>query len=344
MIHNVNRWLAGPLIFVLAALAGCGGGDGLSPSLDSPLAGAPADSALVADSTLAGPIDSLGIPDSASGSVPGVTAAITAQPGIVFGTFGMKNELFGSVHNGSFRAPGPTSIVDLLTGARAKGGRIVLQLTGGQVTDVKNADGTFNLTKWKAKVAQFRYVAFGSFITDGTAMVHYLIDEPNNPSKWGGKIVPQATIEAMAQYSKSLWPNMITVARVVPSWLASAPVTYAYLDAGWATYRSLKGDVTKFITSEVAAAKGKGLGLVVGLNVLNGGNGSSGIRGTKSGEWSMSASELRTYGTALLNNSYSCGFMMWEYNSTYYGRSDIKTAMADLSTKAKAHVKTSCRQ
>jgi hypothetical protein len=137
---------------------------------------------------------------------------------------------------------------------------------------------------------------------------------------------------------------MVTLARVVPSWLASAPITYTYLDAAWAQYRSSKGDVARFAASEIAAAKTKGLGVMVGLNILNGGNGSSGIRGTKSGEYSMSATELKTYGTAMLSNPYVCGFMMWEYNLTYYGRSDIKSAMAELSPKASSHPQTSCRQ
>jgi hypothetical protein len=345
--HRLFRsaWLQLTTLGILGTLmAGCGGSDGFSPSTEFPLAGVPADSALGSDSISAVPIDSTLPADSASiVGFPG-EAALSAAPGIMFGTFSMKTDLLGTIHTGSFRSPGPSNVIELLTGARAKGARIVMQMTGGHVEDVKNSDGTFNLTKWKAKVAGFRNVAFGSFITDGTILVHYLIDEPNNPSKWGGKIVPQATIEAMAQYSKQLWPTMITLARVDPSWLASSPVNYVHLDAGWAQYRSSKGDPTKFITTQVAAARSKALGAVVGLNVLNGGNGSSGIRGTKSGEWKMSASELRNYGTILLNQSYACGFMMWTYDATYYGRSDIKSAMTDLSAKARAHVKTSCRQ
>lgn len=346
--HRMSRsaWLRLTTLGILGTLmAGCGGSDGFSPSAESPLAGAPADSALGSDSILAVPLDStLAIPADSSAILgfPG-EAALSAAPGIMFGTFTMKTELLGTIHTGSFRAPGPSNIIELLTGLRAKGARLVMQMTGGNVQDVKNSDGTFNLTKWKAKVAQFRNVAFGSFISDGTILVHYLIDEPNNPSKWGGKIVPQATIEAMAQYSKQLWPTMFTLARVDPSWLASSPVNYVYLDTGWAQYRSSKGDPTKFITTQVAAAKSKGLGLMVGLNVLNGGNGSSGLRGDGT-QWRMSANELRNYGTVLLNQSYACGFMMWTYNATYYGRSDIKSAMTDLSAKAKAHVRTSCRQ
>jgi hypothetical protein len=128
------------------------------------------------------------------------------------------------------------------------------------------------------------------------------------------------------------------------TWLANTSVTYTYLDAGWAQYEAGKGDVTRWIAGEISSVKSKGLGLVVGINVLNGGNGSSGIRGTSSAYYSMSASEVRTYGSTLLNQSYACGFILWAHDLTYFGRSDIKNAMADLSTKAKVHVKTACRQ
>jgi len=58
----------------------------------------------------------------------------------------------------------------------------------------------------------------------------------------------------------------------------------------------------------------------------------------------MSATQVKNFGTVLLNQSYGCAFFMWQYNSAYYGRSDIKSAMAALSLKAKAHPKTSCQQ
>jgi hypothetical protein len=262
----------------------------------------------------------------------------------------MPTSLFGSVHTGALHggALDPTNILSMLAAARSKGGRFVIKLSKGRDDFIKNADGTFSFTKWKALVDRFRSVNLGPYIADGTILGHYLIDEPHRSARWGGKAIPQATIEAMAKYSKQIWPGMTTMVRVVPSWLAGAPITYTYLDAGWVQYEKHHGDVTRWVVAEVAAAKRKGLGLVAGLNVINGGNGSSGILGT-SGRYSMSASELRTYGGVLLAQSYVCGFMMWTYESAYkgpqyYARSDIKSAMAAISAKARAHTKTSCRQ
>jgi len=366
--------------FLLAAGAACGS-DGVGPSAATAL---PVDSTAVpSDTTLSAPGDSLA-PAPIDSTVPPIDSTVpltdstvpptdstvpvpdpTVPPpadstviteviiststhsGITYGTFNMEGSQLSTVHTGSLRAGTiPTSFLPVLAEAQAKKARLVIKLTGGSASHVKNADGTFNFTKWKTLVDMYKSVtaSFAPYIADGTIIGHYLVDEPNMAHRWGGKEIPQATIEAMAKYSKQIFPSMHTLVRVVPTWLASAPVTYTYLDAGWAQYTSVKGDAARWVAAEASAARSRGLGLVVSMNVLNGGNGSSGIRGTESGRYSMSASELRNYGTALLNQTYTCAFYQWMYNSTYYGRSDIKSAMADLSAKAKTHTKTSCRQ
>lgn len=347
MSHNSTRFFASSLILLFALLAGCGG-DGLGPSPDIPAGSSlQPDSATSTptDTTLAAPIDStmLGTGDSTSISGFATLTGATA-PGIVFASFGLDNSLLGTVHTGSLRVPGPTNILSLLSGIRAKGARVIIKMSGSTISLVKNADGTFSFTKWKALVDRFKAINFTSYLTDGTILGVFLIDEPYTLSKWGGKGISQATVEALAKYSKQLWPGLTTFVRAPPSWLAKSSITYTYLDGGWTQYATHQGDPLKWVTAEVAAAKSKGLGLMVGLNVLDGGNGSSGIPGTVSGKYAMSASELRTYGTAMMSPTHACGFVMRMYNSTYYGRSDIKSAMADLSNKAKAHVKTSCRQ
>jgi hypothetical protein len=347
-----RAWLhASTAGLLLMLVAGCGGSDGVGPSTEAPSATAP------------GPVDPTGTPaDSASAPAPtdpnlsppsdssGISGAVASLdtrsplPGIVFASGDMDNQFFNSVHTGSKRGGGitPTNILSLLADARAKGARLFLKLCMGKDSYVKNPDGTFSVTKWKALVDRFRSVNLDPYIADGTLLGHFLIDEPHRASKWGGQIIPHATVEALAQYSKQIWPSLNTFVHTKTDWLASTPITYTHLDAGWTQYAAGKGTVTTWIASEIARAKSKGLGLVVGLNVLHGGNGSSGNR--LSGGYSMSASELRSYGTTLLNQSYACAFFMWQHNTTYYGRSDVKIAMAELSTKAKAHVKTSCRQ
>jgi hypothetical protein len=353
MIYGKHRLPGGArhrlLIAASLVLAGaCGSEEQLSPSAESPTAVAPTDSISPADSSAA-PLDStLGSPDSLPPSGGAATLAAGTQPGIVFGSQGMRPEDLNSIHTGTWAggAVSPDNVIAFLSAVRSKGGRAIIKMSMGDDKYVKNPDGTFSLTKWKGLVDRFRRVNLGPFISDGTLLGHFLIDEPGRAAKWGGKIISHATIEAMAQYSKNIWPTMATFARVTPSWLATSPIIYRALDAGWLQYAADKGDVTKLVSAEVAKAKLKGLGLIVGLNILDGGNGSSGVRGWIKTRWAMSASEIRSYGTALLNQTHACGFYNWTYQyhgPQYYARTDIKSALTELSNKAKAHARTSCR-
>jgi hypothetical protein len=336
-----RAWLQGAAAGLLLVLAGCGGAtDSVAPSPETPAADAP----LPTDSTTGVlPVDSTLLAPSGDSAGTAYLLAGGAAPGIVFGSFNMQSQYLSTVYTGTLRNLDQRYLVSILAEARLKGARVVVKLVGGPDYEIQNADKTFSFAKWKALVDRFKTVNFSSYVADGTILGNYLIDEPYNASKWGGKIIPQATVEAMAKYSKQLWPGMITLVRAHPSWLAQSTITYTYLDGAWAQYEG-RPTVTTWIAGEIAAAKRKGLGLVVGLNVLDGGNGTSGIPGWKKGRWAMSATELRTYGTALLNQSYACGFYMWMHNTTYYGRADIKSAMTELSNKARVHAKTSCRQ
>jgi hypothetical protein len=267
-------------------------------------------------------------------------------PGIVFGTWNMRNQYLSSVHTGWLNGGplDPSNIVTWLSGARSKNARVVIKLCKGKDSYVKNSDGSFSLTKWKSLVSRYKSVNLGPYISDGTILGHFLIDEPHRANRWGGKAISPAMLEEMARYSKQLWPSMATLVGEEARWLASSSQTYTHLDAAWAQYRSTMGSASTWASAQVAAADQKNLGLVIGMNVLDGGDGSSRIRGWSSGKWAMSASEIRTYGAALLAKSYVCGFFNWSHDTEYYGRSDIKSAMADVSATAKKHAKTSCRQ
>jgi hypothetical protein len=348
-----KRWLLRTMLSgaCLTVFAACNSSDGISPTegapaVDEPIS-TPTDSTpLPIDSTLV-PDSSTSVPSDSSQGIQPSTLASGIQPGIVFGSYGMDPADLNSIHTGTLRGGGITenNVVAFLTAVRAKGGRMVLKMSMGRDSYVMT-NGVFDLNKWKSLVSRFKAANLAPFISDGTLLGHFLIDEPHRSAKWG-KVVSQATVESMAAYSKSIWPTMTTFVRVAPSWLASSSVTYRALDAGWLQYTAGKGEAAQTVAAEISAAKSKGLGLMVGLNILDGGNGSSKVAGWSRGKYAMSATEIRNYGTALLNQSYACGFYNWIYQDmgvNYYARTDIKSAMAALSTKAKAHVRTSCRQ
>lgn len=268
----------------------------------------------------------------APASSPERPVASVAFTGIPFGIFELPTSKFGSLYNGAKRTFKPWQALDSLAIIKARGGRVIIKLAGVD-TAFQTSTGRFDFTKWKARVDRFRKINIGPYIADGTIFGHYMIDEPGSAQNWGGVQIPPSTIEAMAKYSKSIWPNLPTLVREESTYLASWTGTYVYLDAAWAQYVYRKGPVGDFLTRNVADAKKKGLALAVGLNVRKGGP--NGVP--------MTASQVSTWGSTLLSSSYPCTFLSWQYNPTYLSTQAMKDAMALLRSKAQNRATKSCR-
>jgi hypothetical protein len=263
--------------------------------------------------------------------------AVSFAGGIPFGLYALPTELYGSIYNGALRNARSLdtagTFLSTLAAIKARGGKVVLQLTGNHDYYV-DANRHFDFEKWKARVDDFRKYNFTSYITDGTIIAHFMIDEPNDPSNFGGVPVTGTTIEAMAKYSKSIWPTLPTVVRTESTYLLQWP-GYQYLDATWAQYIYRKGDVTTFINRNIADAKKLGLQLVTGLNIKKGGPNFK----------TMTPDEIKTWGSVLLTSSYPCAFISWSYEGreAYFATTSVKNAMSFLRAKAQNHATKSCR-
>jgi hypothetical protein len=255
--------------------------------------------------------------------------ASAARRGIPMGHFAQPMSTFGRIYNGGHQNFSPGSIVRELSAIRARGGRVVVAFSGSPKYYLQK--GHFSFEKWKSRVNRFRGVNLSRFIDDGTIIGHYMIDEPNDPANWRGKPVPPSMLEQMARYSKQLWPRMPTIVRVEPSYLAR---NHRYLDAAWAQYLHRKGPVQSFLRRNVSAAQERRLGLVVGLNTLKGGS----PNGTR-----MTAGEVKSWGSALLDSSYPCAFINWTYNRSYLSSRGLPDAMMALRRKAQSRGGKSCR-
>jgi hypothetical protein len=237
-----------------------------------------------------------------------------------------------------------------ITGAaRAGKVRVVLNLGGGK-DNVRGTSGRFDLARWKARIDQYRDVDFAPYVEEGLILAHLLVDEPYAPTEWGGQEISRADLEEMARYSKSIWPTLPTAVRAPPAWLVAGDTTYADLDIAWAqwagpgraggTWRTPEA----FRDENVARAKQLGLGLIVGLNHLNGGDGSSGVAGTPDHpeRWQMSAAELVRLGTLLVETPYACAFVSWRYEADFMARPGITAALDSIAAVAESRGGTSC--
>ena len=263
----------------------------------------------------------IGAPELASASFAG---------GIPFGMSAQPLSLFNGRFNGAKLTIGPSKLMYELQTIRSRGGRVVIMFAGNP-RHYTDGDGNFSLSKWKSRIDLFRSKDIGSYIKDGTITGHYLIDEPNDPRNWNGRTVSPATVEEMAKYSKQIWPDMATIVRARPDYMG---YNHRYLDAAWAAYLSRWGDVDDFLKKNVAAAQARGLALVVGMNVMKGGT----PKGTR-----MTAKEVESWGSAMLNSSYPCAFLMYEYNSDFLSSSGMGSAMDALRRKAENRSTKSCR-
>lgn len=326
LARRTARLRAGALAFLVAVVGACDGTDRLAPSTEAPG---------TADSEFSDPTNpsDVGTADDSTMSIDGPSlATISYAGGIPFGHFHLPNAAFGSMHNGALRNIWPEYLLSNLAAIKARGGKVVLNLAGHEKY-FKDSNGHFSLTKWKARVDRFRNINFSSYISDGTIVAHYLIDEPNDPTNWSGQTVPGSTLEAMAKHSKAIWPNLPTVVRAYPDYLDNWSGTYYYLDAAWAQYVYRKGDVSDFISRNVSLAKNKGLALIVGLNISKGGP--NGAR--------MTPTQIKSWGSTLLNSTYPCAFISWQYDSDYLDRTDVKSSLAYLRDKARNRSFKTCR-
>jgi hypothetical protein len=276
------------------------------------------------------------------------TVQETAEPnfasrfrgGMPFGTFRLPTGEFGSRYDGAMRNIAPGHLLRELRAIKQRGGKVILMFAGPE--HYYKTNGYFSLSKWKARINRYRRINFSSYVRDGTVIGHYLIDEPNDPKNWRNRPVQPSTVEEMAKYSKQIWPNMPTVVRTWPSYFSRKTgrngrlraVRYRYLDAAWAQYEVHRfPNVNEFVRSNVATAKANGLALIIGMNVIHGG---------RSRRTEMTAEQIRSYGSLLLETSYPCAFISWQYRDYYMKRRSIQQAMAHLRSKAKSRGYKSC--
>ncbi len=268
--------------------------------------------------------------------------------GTPFGTFiSLSNvdETFARFGAGRFLFGSPEEAIEYLDLARATKTSLVFSLVQGR--NMRNEDGTFSIDDWRAGVDQFARVDFWPYVADGTIIGHYMIDEPKSAGSWGGVVVPNSVLDQMAAYSKRYWPSVPTIVRSSPERLIDHavelndrgvdPVRWQYLDVAWLQYNAaLHGSVEDYTDAQVASANVQNLSLIVGLQALAGGDGTSQLRPEPPFEphhWIMSYDEMMRYGTHILERGIGCAFITFRWDrgeESYFTKTDLDRAHTDL--------------
>lgn len=176
-------------------------------------------------------------------------------------------------------------------------------------------DGNFSLERWESLTNTWVGSGVENYVEDGTLSGAMLLDDITNfESDYGGTNPTGVELATMATYSKSLFPELTTFIRRDADGMPEAD--YADLDAVLSQYSTKTNpDVSDYIDSNLTAAKNLGVQTIWGLNIVDGGDGSSGQIGSRSDLFLMTPDEIKMYGEAeLLAEPNSLGLYMWEYD------------------------------
>ena len=201
---------------------------------------------------------------------------------------------------------------ELLPKVRAAGLRVTLRLTGDH-QHYTNADGDFDLASWKAMLAPWKDSGVLEFVRDGTLAGHMLLDDIEN---FEGRDPDAADLEEMGRYSEEIIPGLMTFVRHRATGLPTPEGgRYRFVDAVVNQYLAERGDVETYARAEASRATELDLVVINGLNIADGGDGSSGQRGWRKNKWAMTPEEVERYGTVLANVPECAMFLLWEYDA-----------------------------
>ncbi len=152
---------------------------------------------------------------------------------------------------------------------------------------------------------------------------HFLIDEAfDRGTRWGGTI-PYATVERMAQYSKSLgvpfdtWATMTSADPVGQAWWVTR--TMAGLDWFYKDYYLVNGDCQTWVNAACARAASLSHAFAPGLHYLD-------FDRVGTNRY-ITPSELRHYGGILCSRSDTPFFLGWKYTSAGYAQPGFLDAL-----------------
>lgn len=277
-------------------------------------------------------------PECAGGAPPGVVPDPVPATGGAFGimTFPPDPD-FISPWNAGMLSVTPGNIIAQLNSALAAGHKVLINVNMAPNSDI-GGHNNFNFNAYRDTIAGFSGIDLSPYAS--ILLGVYTMDDVRVASRWGAPI-PDATLDEIARLWKVALPGILTYLRLDAVSMESNNFNWQYTDGAISQFTAARGPIGSYITKQQAAANRQGLRNMFSLNILNGGDGSSGILGTSNqgptgeGRWEMTAAELLNYGLPMIAAGGDALFM-WRYRSSYPGRAGVAAALNQLAAAVSA--------
>ena len=228
---------------------------------------------------------------------------------------------------------------------------------------LRDSAGKLSVKAARAELETWPWPELCGRVKDSTIIAFYIGDDVS-AAEWGP--APLATRlaqwDTIAGLVQTRCPDAPVVIRARPTQLEARP-HWQWLTTAWAQYpgpRPRIGSPEQFFGAEVASAKRQHLGLVAGVNLLNGGCGpatrgwclpdvpGTTLPGTEADWYQLSAAEFTYYKTVAMMDPYVCASVDWawgpNYRSTFHDRPEIRSAAKALGVLARKRPLVSCVQ
>jgi hypothetical protein len=228
---------------------------------------------------------------------------------------------------------------------------------------MKDASGQLSVSAAQEELESWPWDGICPRVADSTIIAFFVGDDVTAP-EWGPAPLAArlAQWDTIGSFVQARCPNAPVVLRALPTQMQARP-NWQWVTTGWAQYSGPRrhGTPQKFFSEQVESAKKQHLGLVAGVNLLNGGCGPAGpgspclpdvpgtsAPGTRGGLWELSAPEFTYYKTVAMSDPYVCASVDWawgpNFHSDFHDRPEIKSAAKALGIFARQRPYTSCVQ
>ena len=261
----------------------------------------------------------------------------------------------------------PPTLLAGIAGARARGLRMVISMTGGARANYLTG-GVFDMNKWKTRMQRFNTpdirAAIAAAVSEGVLIGNSVMDEPfndggpgNEGNSWGpAGTMTKARVDSLCGYAKAIFPTLPE--GVFHDYRLAGDSSYQVCDFVTSQYRSAKGPLTEYRDGALALCRRDRHACSFAINLLDGGIPvkrspgqtdyapedcpltTTGGRGTYFPNCRMTAEQVRDAGRIL--GSAGCFLTGFRYDSAFMASPANQQAFRDIIATLAGRPATAC--